>query len=83
MLIANAKLFEQQAGLNISVVLVLAAPIFGHITFNGVIKNLTHLNARIDANRLNGKHFQSPETTETDVAKSRGDMNKQTKPTNG
>ncbi len=83
MFIANAQLLKQQAGLNVSVVLVLAALIFGDITFNCMIENLTHLHARIDSYRLNGKHFQRPEPAETNVAKARRNMNKQTEATDG
>src|SRR5262245_33929627 len=42
-----------------------------------MVENLADGHARIDANGLNGEHFQSPVAAETDVAKAGGNVHEQ------
>lgn len=77
-----AELFEQHAGLDVFVVLVLVAAIFADVAGNLVVEDLADRNAGINANGLHGEHFQRPVTTKADVAKACGNVDEQAKPAN-
>ncbi len=51
------KVFEQHAGLDVVIVLVLGAVVLFHLTVKSVIHDLADWDAGINFDRLNAKHF--------------------------
>jgi len=77
-----AELLVEHAGLDVFVVLVLVASIFANIAGDLVIEDLADGNAGINANRLDGKHFQRPVAAKANIAKACRNVDKQAKPAN-
>src|SRR5689334_19353620 len=75
------KLFIQKAWLYTSIVLILVTRVPREFALDGVIKNLTYFNVRVDPNRLCAEHFKRPVSCKPDISKTGSDMNKKSKPT--
>jgi hypothetical protein len=60
---------EQQAGLDVAIVLVLVTVVFLNFADYLVVENLANGHMGVNSYRLNCEHFQGPETAEPDVSK--------------
>src|SRR5262249_52162725 len=74
------ELLKEQAWLDIAIVLILFAAIFGHGPFDRVIEDLADLHTRINPHRLDGEHLKRPIAAKADVAESGRHMNEQAEP---
>ena len=75
------QLLEQQAGLNVRVVLILVAGILAVRAVDVVVEDLANRHAGINPHRLHGKHLQRPIAAEADVAEARRYVDEQPQPT--
>ena len=73
----------EETGLDVVIVLILFALVLRDVTLDFVIENLADGDAGIDSDRLYGKHFNSPEAAEPDIAKAGGHMNKTSQASDG
>lgn len=78
----GVKLLVEEAWLDIGVVLVLVADVLFDLAIDLVVKDLGDGDTGVDFNRLNGKHFQRPESLEAHVAEPRSHVNEQAQTAN-
>ena len=74
---------EEKAGLNILVPLVFSGLVFGDSAFDCVIEDLADLDGGVDANWLNGDHFERPVAAEADITEAGGDVYEHTEAPDG
>lgn len=79
-LTAVVKLLVEQAGLHITIVLVLLAGVFADVAGEFVIEDLANSEASVNANRLDRKHLDGPVAPKTRVPKPRRTMHEKPQP---
>src|SRR6185369_7793841 len=67
----------KQARLDVAVVLVFVAGVFRNAAHDLMVKNLADWDTRIDADGLNGEHFQGPVAAKADIAEAGGNVHKE------
>ena len=74
------KFFEEEAGLDVGVVLIFVAVVFGEVAADVVVEDLADLDAGVDTDGLHGEHFEGPVSAEAHVAETGGDVHKKPQP---
>src|SRR5437763_1525595 len=72
--LVRVQLFEQQARLDVVIVLVLVAGVLGEVAGNLVIENLADRHPGVHADLLHGKHLQGPVAAKAHVAETGRDV---------
>src|SRR4051794_26503317 len=71
------EFFIEQARLDVAVVLILVARVFGDVADNLMIEDLADRHAGIDANRLDREHLERPIAAKPHIAKAGRDMHEE------
>ena len=82
-LAVRIEFLVEKTGLDVVIVLILFALVLRNVTLDFVIENLANGDARIDSDRLYGKHLDGPEAAEPDIAKAGGHMNEKSQASDG